>query len=58
MAEAAVVLALSKLVTSFGIASLQSLVKKKATPSPDLTRTAKRIERELDMIHHFLSQVG
>ncbi|OQU84545.1 hypothetical protein SORBI_3004G074400 [Sorghum bicolor] len=58
MAEAAVVLALSKLVTSFGMASLQSLVKKEATPSPDLTRTAKRIERELDMIHHFLSQVG
>lgn len=58
MAEAAVVLALSKLVTSFGVASLRAFIKKEVTLSQDLPRTAKRIERELDMIHHFLSQVG
>lgn len=58
MAEAAVLLALSKLVTSFGIASLQAFIKKETNLSQDLPRIANRIERELDMIHHFLSQVG
>ncbi|KAL6888367.1 hypothetical protein ACP4OV_009393 [Aristida adscensionis] len=58
MAETAVVLALGKLVTSFGAAPLKASVKKEATLLQDLPGTAKRIERELDMIHHFLSQVG
>ncbi|CAL4889506.1 unnamed protein product [Urochloa decumbens] len=58
MAEAAVLLALSKLVTSFGISSLQGFINKEVTLSQDLPRVAKRIERELDMIHHFLSEVG
>ncbi|KAL6629029.1 hypothetical protein ACP70R_028794 [Stipagrostis hirtigluma subsp. patula] len=58
MAETAVVLALGKLVTSFGVASLKAFLKKEATQLQDLPDIAKRIERELDMIHHFLSQVG
>ncbi|XP_052141943.1 disease resistance protein RPM1-like [Oryza glaberrima] len=58
MAEAAVVLALGKLVTSFGVSSLRTYLEKEPARLPDLPYTAKRIERELDMIHHFLSQVG
>ncbi|EEC72657.1 hypothetical protein OsI_06188 [Oryza sativa Indica Group] len=58
MAEAAVVLALGKLVTSFGVSSLRTYLEKEPARLPDLPYTAKHIERELDMIHHFLSQVG
>uniref|UniRef100_A0A0E0JVW1 Uncharacterized protein n=1 Tax=Oryza punctata TaxID=4537 RepID=A0A0E0JVW1_ORYPU len=58
MAEAAVVLALGKLVTSFGVSSLRTFIEKEATLLQDLPHIAKHIERELDMIHHFLRQVG
>uniref|UniRef100_J3LAF0 NB-ARC domain-containing protein n=1 Tax=Oryza brachyantha TaxID=4533 RepID=J3LAF0_ORYBR len=58
MAEAAVVLALGKLVTSFGVSSLRTYLEKEPARLQDLPYTAKHIERELDMIHHFLSQVG
>lgn len=57
MAETAVVLALGKLL-SFGVASFQGFLKRENTLLQDLPGIAKRIERELDMIHHFLSQVG
>uniref|UniRef100_A0A0D9VD74 NB-ARC domain-containing protein n=1 Tax=Leersia perrieri TaxID=77586 RepID=A0A0D9VD74_9ORYZ len=58
MAEAAVVLALGKLVTSFGVSSLRTYLDKEPARLQDLPSTAKHIERELDMVHHFLSQVG
>jgi disease resistance protein RPM1 len=58
MAETAVVLALGKLLTSFGVASFKGFLKKEDTLLQELPGVAKRIERDLDMIHHFLSQVG
>jgi disease resistance protein RPM1 len=53
MAETAVILALGKLLTSFGVASFKGFLKKEGKLLQELPGVAKCIERDLDMIHHF-----